>query len=78
MSIDCECMGWAREAGDMLEPHHPRCPHYAKALRTEVERLKAFRDAVAGWRENDWPEWFCRRTAEAIADLGRAALGREK
>lgn len=42
-------------------------------LEQEVERLKAFREAVVGWRENDWPEYFCRRTAEMVADRGREA-----
>lgn len=37
-------------------------------LQAEVERLL---EVVIGWREHDWPEWFCRRTAEAIADRVR-------
>jgi len=42
-----------------------------------IEQLEAFHSAVLGWREHDQPEWFCRRTAESVADLGRAALGVE-
>lgn len=38
----------------------------------EVERLRAFRAAVLGWRIHNHPEWFCRRTAETVADYGRA------
>ena len=38
-----------------------------------VERLKEFQAAVEGWRECDHPEWFCRRTAEYVAELGRSA-----
>lgn len=40
-------------------------------LKAENERLRNFRSAVCGWRERDWPAWFCRKTAEAIADFGR-------
>lgn len=40
-------------------------------LWRRIEKLEAFRAAVVGWREYDQPEWFCRRTAETIADLGR-------
>lgn len=42
----------------------------------EVERLRAFRVAVMGWRTHNHPEWFCRRTAEMVADYGRAGEGR--
>lgn len=38
----------------------------------EVERLRAFRVAVLGWRTHNHPQWFCRRTAEMVADYGRA------
>jgi hypothetical protein len=38
----------------------------------ELERLRRFRTAVIGWRENDWPEGFCRRTAEQIAEMAKA------
>lgn len=37
------------------------------ALAAEVAELRAFKDAVMGWREYDWPEGFCRRTAEMLA-----------
>ena len=40
----------------------------ADSSRERVEELQAFKDAVVGWRENDWPEGFCRRTAEMIAE----------
>ena len=39
----------------------------------EYERLSTERSAVLGWREYDHPEWFCRRTAEYMADLMREA-----
>jgi hypothetical protein len=44
-----------------------------QSLRKENRTLTAFRQAVVGWRENDWPEYFCRRTAEMVADRGREA-----
>ena len=34
-----------------------------------VEELQAFKDAVIGWRERDWPSWFCRETADRIAHI---------
>ncbi len=43
----------------------------------ELERLRAFRSAVIGWRENDWPEHFNRHTAELIAQLGEEAYLRD-
>ena len=46
----------------------------AELEKCGVERDKAcgFQIAVQGWRENDWPEWFCRRTAEALVERGKA------
>ena len=48
----------------------------------EIERfsceVKAVLDTVYGWRENDHPEWFCRRTAEWIADRVREAVSEEQ
>ena len=46
-------------------------------LTAERDRLEAFRKGVVGWRETDQPEWFCRNTAELIADYGRNAEERE-
>lgn len=37
-------------------------------LRAKVAEMEAFRSAVIGWREKDHPEWFCRRTAQWMAD----------
>jgi len=45
----------------------------AEAAEAKVEELEAFRKAVIGWRENDHPEWFCRKTAEYVAELGKGA-----
>lgn len=39
-----------------------------------MEKLEAFKSAILGWRENDWPEGFCRMTAELLADRGREEL----
>lgn len=44
-----------------------------RKVRDENTTLTAFREAVVGWRENDWPDYFCRRTAEMVADRGREA-----
>lgn len=55
---------------DALEVIEQRA-HEALSLLSEVKanfaELEAFRDAVIGWRENDWPEGFSRRTAELVA-----------
>ena len=40
-------------------------------LREVMEPLEVFRTAVIGWRANDWPEGFDRRTAELVAEMGR-------
>ena len=52
-------------------------PHKLSRLRERVLELEAFRSAVVGWRESDWPAAFCRATAEAIAQHGDANLARE-
>ena len=44
------------------------------AAEQDARRLKAFRVAVIGWRENDWPEHFSRHTAELVAQLGQDAF----
>ena len=48
---------------------------WARELEFDNEQLTAERDALRedkarllGWRENDWPEGFCRRTAEALCE----------
>jgi hypothetical protein len=46
---------------------------YVEKLESRVAELEAFRAAVIGWRENDHPEWFCRKTAEYVAELGKGA-----
>ena len=46
-----------------------------RRVEAEMGRLRSFRSAVCGWRESDWPESFCRRTAELVADHGRQAEG---
>ena len=48
-----------------------------RRVEAEMGRLRSFRSAVCGWRESDWPEGFCRRTAELVADHGRQAEGGE-
>lgn len=49
----------------------------SEAKRKDAEeRAKAFERAgwtVTGWREKDRPEWFCRATAQLIADQYREA-----
>lgn len=39
----------------------------------DVRELERFKEAVLGWRENDWPEGFDRRTAELIAHNAKQA-----
>lgn len=53
---------------------HPPCP---ADITVELERLRAFRSAVIGWRESDQPEGFCRRTAEIVVLLGKTAAKEE-
>jgi len=49
--------------------------HYShrefEKMEAECAELKRFKSTILGWRENDWPEWFCRHTAEALADRGK-------
>ncbi len=46
----------------------------------EREKYKAFYQFVVGWREWDYPEGFCRYTAETLAQeaKARAALPQEE
>ncbi|MEE8481767.1 MAG: hypothetical protein V3S12_00310, partial [Acidiferrobacterales bacterium] len=57
----------------LLEGSCQDCPTFLEQ-EVRIEKLEAALSAVYGWRENDHPEWFCRRTAEYVADLARAAL----
>ena len=41
----------------------------ATALQYKLHHYQYRLGRVIGWRENDWPEWFDRRTAEAVAEL---------
>lgn len=50
---------------------------HMEELETKLARVEAFRSAVIGWRENDWPSWFCRATAEAVAERGTEALEKD-
>jgi hypothetical protein len=45
---------------------------------SEVNQLKAFKDSVIGWRENDWPEGFCRATAELMSERAKESLIKEE
>ena len=45
---------------------------YILELEDLVGELWAFREAVIGWRERDWPENFSRTSAEMVAT--RAAV----
>jgi outer membrane translocation and assembly module TamA len=40
-------------------------------LQKRIAELEAFKSAVIGWRENDWPEGFCRGTAELIVERAK-------
>lgn len=42
-----------------------------RKVQAEFDRLESRLCRVLGWRENDWPEGFDRRTAEMVADLAR-------
>lgn len=42
--------------------------HYETLFQVVNEELARARSAVEGWRENDWPEGFDRRTAQIMAD----------
>ncbi len=88
-ATDKYTVDWCRNNPDkahLLIQHYEKCWGDASqacndvaqerdAMAAHVERLNAFRSAVCGWRENDWPEGFCRRTAEMLADRGRQAEG---
>ena len=37
-------------------------------LEAERDALREDKARLLGWRENDWPEGFCRRTAEALCE----------
>lgn len=43
-----------------------------EALKAKIEELEAFRSAIVGWREWDYPEGFSRSTAEQLADHGKS------
>jgi len=72
MDID-QTIAWlelaANAANDPIDKQH---------LQAAAQHLRRLRDAgkckVIGWRENDWPEGFDRRTAELIAHEYSAAL----
>ena len=62
-------------ADDYYQPQIAKSPLPQPDPRdAEIARLRAAITAVSGWRENDWPEWFHRRTAETIAEHMRVAL----
>lgn len=48
-----------------------------KELEADRDALAAFRSAICGWRENDWPKSFSRSTAELLAEHGRQAEAKE-
>jgi hypothetical protein len=79
--------GWGNtceQAADALEAKDRRIAELEAAMkytgtelgeaREEIERLRAVYERTVGWRECDHPEWFCRRTAEWMADRARAAV----
>ena len=39
-----------------------------------IEALERFKQTVIGWRENDWPEGFDRRSAELLAERASEEL----
>jgi len=41
----------------------------------KVQHLNDVINSVIGWRENDWPEGFDRRTAELIAEHVKELYG---
>jgi hypothetical protein len=44
-----------------------------RQLRRRVAVAEYRLGRVLGWRENDWPEGFDRRTAEMVAELASPA-----
>lgn len=60
---------------DMIAMRDPERDLTKRRALPEIERLRRFRDAVIGWRECDWPEGFCRRTAQLIADNAKEKSG---
>lgn len=56
-------------------PAYPTADAYEAACaalerhRRRADVAEARLRNVIGWRENDWPEGFCRRTAEMVAEL---------
>lgn len=58
--------GTLREARATLASPSP-----GEKIMAEIALLKRGLSVVMGWREYDWPEGFCRRTAEEIANRVR-------
>lgn len=42
--------------------------HYETLFQLVREEIDRARSVVQGWRENDWPEGFDRRTAQIMSD----------
>lgn len=49
----------------------------AEAAEARAGELRVFKDAVIGWRERDWPTWFCRATADRIVSIAIARSSHE-
>lgn len=69
------CESYALETTDEYDDGrqlgHVQCAQCSRIASLE-ERCRRYEERlrrVIGWRENDWPEGFCRRTAEMIAEL---------
>ena len=66
----------ATEAGAEFAASREQVAALAQQLEAAERRekgLREFRNAVVGWREVDYPEGFCRRTADMVVEFGLRA-----
>lgn len=70
-----DCYFVVSTAEEERGPAYPTADAYEAACaalerhRRRADVAEARLRNVIGWRENDWPEGFCRRTAEMVAEL---------
>ncbi len=74
---------FAERFAENTQRSNERSGEVIETLKNQLQKSEAMNEvvevelsAVYGWRENDHPEWFCRRTAEYVADLARAELAK--
>lgn len=70
-----EQVGFYKEKLAQAEQEIEGCKAYLPKYQEALRLSRAYRDAVMGWREYDWPAGFCRRTAEMIAENAERVAG---